>query len=83
MVISGVPPIRLLSNIDCTSNCDGTTFGQSYYILIDLTKEMYQYSIPVTWSPDTRTLTLSINIIFGTGSSGILLDTKLNKSIAG
>ena len=37
MVTSGVPPIRLLSNIDCTSNCDGTTFGQSYYILINLT----------------------------------------------
>ena len=30
IVTSGVPPIRLLSNIDCTSNCNGTTFGESY-----------------------------------------------------
>ena len=48
MVTSGVPPIRLLSNIHCTNNCDGTTFGESYYTLIDLTEERYQYSRPVT-----------------------------------
>ena len=48
MNTSGVPPIRLLSNIDCTSNCDGTTFGESYYTLIDFTEERYQYSRPVT-----------------------------------
>ena len=53
MVTSEVPPNRLISNINCTSNCVGATFGESYYKLIDLTDERYQYSRPVTWSPDT------------------------------
>ena len=55
MKISGVPPIRLLSNINCTSNCNGTTFGESFYTLIDFIEERYQYSRPVTWSPDAYT----------------------------
>ena len=44
MVTSGVPPIRLLSNIDCTSNCNGTTFEESFYTLIHLNKERYQHT---------------------------------------
>ena len=38
MVTSEVPtrPIRLLSNIDCTNNCDGTTLGESYYTLVEV-----------------------------------------------
>ena len=80
MVTSGVPPIRLLSNIDCTSNCDGTTFGESYYTLIDLTKERYQYSRPVTWSPDTSYTNPQYNCsaVFSTGTfsgGGTLLNT--------
>ena len=89
MVTSGVPPIRLLSNIDCTNNCDGTTFGESYYTLIDLTEERYQYSRPVTWSPD-NTSNYNINpqytcsAIFGTGRYGTLVSTTLlNTSITG
>ena len=86
MVTSGVPPIRLLSNIDCTSNCNSTDFGKSYYTLIDLNEERYQYSRPVTWSPDAASNTnpqYKCSAIFGTGSGGILLDTKLNASIKG
>ena len=88
MITSGVPPIRLLSNIDCTSNCDGTTFEESYYTLIDLTEERYQYSRPVTWSPD-YTSNYNINpqyncsAIFSTGSGGTLYDATLNTSIKG
>ena len=86
MVTSRVPPIRLLSNIDCTSNCNGTTFGESYYTLIDLTEERYQYSRPVTWSPDDTSntnLQYKCSAIFGIGYDGILLDTTLNTSITG
>ena len=71
MNTSGVPPIRLLSNIDCTSNCNGTTFGESYYTLIDLTEERYQYSRPVTWSPDAASNTnpqYKCSAVFSTGT---------------
>ena len=90
MVTSGVPPIRLLSNIDCTSNCNGTTFGKSYYKLIDLTDERYQYSRPVTWSPDTNDPNPQYNCsaVFSTGEfsgggDGTFLSTTLNTSITG
>ena len=88
MVTSGVPPIRLLSNIDCTSNCNGTTFGESYYTLIDLTEERYQYSRPVTWSPDINDPNPHYNCraVFSTGTfygsgGGTFLNTTLNTSI--
>ena len=86
MVTSGVPPIRLLSNIDCTSNCKGATFGESYYTLIDLTEERYQYSRPVTWSPDAASntnLQYKCSAVFGKGINGIFLNTTLNTSITG
>ena len=91
MNTSGVPPIRLTSYIDCTSNCDSTTFGESYYTLIDLTEERYQYSRPVTWSPDACTSDpnpqYSCRAIFSTGrfSDGVclFLNTTLNTSITG
>ena len=90
MVTSGAPPIRLLSNIDCTSNCDGVTFGESYYTLIDLTEERYQYSRPVTWSPDTSNPNPQYNCsaIFSSGtfygySGGTFLSTTLHASITG
>ena len=90
MVTSGVPPIRLLSNINCTSNCNGATFGESYYTLIDLTKERYQYSRPVTWSPDTSDPNPHYNCsaVFSTGTfdgggGGTFLNTTLNASITG
>ena len=85
MITLGVPPIRLLSNIDYTSNCNGTAFGESYYTLIDLTEERYQYSRPVTWSPDTSDPNpqYKCSAIFGRGSGGTLLDTTLNTSIKG
>ena len=86
MITSGVPPIRLLSNIDCTSNCNGTTFGESYYSLIDLNEERYQYSRPVTWSPDAGSNNnpqYKCSAIFGDGIGGILLDATLNTSIKG
>ena len=87
MVTSGVPPIRLTSNINCTSNCDGTTFGESYYTLIDLNEERYQYSRPVTWSPDAGSNTIlhyECRAIFGFGYGGSatsLVNTTLTTSI--
>ena len=92
MVTSGVPPIRLLSNIDCTSNCDGTMFGESYYTLINLTEERYQYLRPVTWSPDTNDPNPQYNCsaVFSTGTldggvpgDGKFLSTTLHSSIKG
>ena len=92
MNTSGVPPIRLTSYIDCTSNCDSTTFGESYYTLIDLTEERYQYSRPVTWSPDACTSDpnpqYNCSAIFSTGKfvgggGGTSLNTTLNTSITG
>ena len=53
MMTSKVPPSRLKSIIECTSNCEGM-LGESHYTLIDLAEERYQYSRTVTWSPDTN-----------------------------
>ena len=85
MVTSEVPPNRLISNIDCTSNCDGTTFGESYYELIDLTEERYQYSRPVTWSPDTSDTNpqYRCSAEFGESAGGDLLSNKPTTSIRG
>ena len=89
MITSGVPPIRITSNIECTSNCTGTTFGDSYYTLIDLTEERYQYSRPVTWSPDTSNTNpqFSCRAVFSTGrldgGDGTFLSTVLNTFITG
>ena len=82
MITSGVPPLRLTSNIICTSNCDGKSFGESYYTLIDLAEERYQYSRSVTWSPDTNSDNpqYSCGAVFGTG--GFLTNT-LTANITG
>ena len=54
MTTSVFPPSRLASFIDCT-NCDSNvTLGESYYTLIDLTKEKYQFTVPVSWSVDSN-----------------------------
>ena len=31
------------------------TLGESYYTLIDLTNERYQFTVPVSWSVDSNT----------------------------
>ena len=58
MTTSVFPPSRLASFIDCTStNCDSSvTLGESYYTLIDLTNERYQFTVPVSWSVDSNTV---------------------------
>ena len=53
MVTSGVPPLKLFSAINCTSG-NGIVCKNSYYELVNLTTETYQYSIPVEWSTDTN-----------------------------
>ena len=54
MTTSVFPPSRLASFIDCT-NCDNSvTLGESYYTLIDLTNERYQFTVPVNWSVDSN-----------------------------
>ena len=94
MMTSGVPPIRLTSYIDCTSNCNSTTFGKSYYTLIDLAEERYQYSRPVTWSPDISDPNSNTNPqyrcsavfstgTFSTGGGSTFLSTTLNTFITG
>ena len=51
MTTSPFPPSRLASFIDCTSGCDSSvTLGESYYTLISLTNEQYQFTVPVNWS---------------------------------
>ncbi len=53
MTTSVFPPSRLASFIDCPP-CDSsvTLLGESYYTLINLTKEAYQFTVPVSWSGD-------------------------------
>ena len=56
MTTSVFPPSRLSSFLDCI-NCDGSvTLGESYYTLIDLTNERYQFTVPVSWSVDSNTV---------------------------
>ena len=56
MITSVFPPSRLASFIDCT-NCDSSvTLGESYYTLIGLTNERYQFTVPVSWSVDSNTV---------------------------
>ena len=50
MTTSVFPPSRLASFIDCTNCNSSVTLGESYYTLIDLTNERYQFTVPVSWS---------------------------------
>ena len=52
MNTSVFPPSRLASFIDCPNCTSSVTLGESYYTLIDLTNETYQFTVPVTWSVD-------------------------------
>ena len=59
MVTSVYPPSRLASFIVCDGGCgDGVTLGESYYTLIDLADERYQFTVPVTWSADSTSNTV-------------------------
>ena len=58
MTTSVFPPSRLSSFVarECT-NCDSSvTLGESYYTLIDITNERYQFTVPVSWSVDSNTV---------------------------
>ena len=56
MTTSVFPPSRLSSFIDCP-NCDNNvTFGESYYTLVNLTNERYQFTVPVSLSVDSNTV---------------------------
>ena len=57
MTTSVFPPSRLASFIDCPL-CDysSVTLGKSYYTLIDLTNERYQFTVPVSWSVNGNTI---------------------------
>ncbi len=56
MTTSVFPPTRSASFIDCP-NCDSNvTLGESYYTLIDLTNERYQFTVPISWSVDNNTV---------------------------
>ena len=81
MTTSVFPPSRLASLIDCT-NCDSNvTLGESYYTLIDLSNERYQFTVPVSWSVDSNTVQqYSCRIRFGgiheKGLYGYLISTQ-------
>ena len=56
MTTSVFPPSRLASFIDCTNCHSSVTLGESYYTLINLTNERYQFTVPVSWSVDSNTV---------------------------
>ncbi len=56
MNTSVFPPSRLASFIDCPLCDNSVTLGKSYYTLIDLTNETYQFTVPVSWSVDSNTV---------------------------
>ena len=56
MTTSVFPPSRLASFIDCTKCDSSVTLGESYYTLINLTNETYQFTVPVSWSVDSNTV---------------------------
>ena len=56
MTTSVFPPSRLASFIDCPNCNSNVALGESYYTLIDLTNETYQFTVPVSWSVDSNTV---------------------------
>ena len=88
MTTSVFPPSRLASFIDCT-NCDSSvTLGESYYTLIDLTNERYQFTVPVSWSVDSNTVQqYRCRIRFGglneIGSGRFIDDQQRSVSVTG
>ncbi len=89
MVTSVFPPSRLTSFIDCP-NCDSSvTLGESYYTLIDLVNETYQFTIPVNWSVVSNTVQeyrcrVNIGGITDIGGSGTFISSKERSvSVAG
>ena len=56
MTTSVFPPSRLASFIECTKCDSSVTLGESYYTLIDITNERYQFTVPVSWSVDSNTV---------------------------
>ena len=54
MTTSVFPPSRLASFIDCPNCTSSVTLGESYYTLINLTNETYQFTVPVSWSVDSN-----------------------------
>ena len=56
MTTSVFPPSRLASFIECTKCDSSVTLGESYYTLIDLINERYQFTVPVSWSVNSNTV---------------------------
>ena len=69
MTTSVFPPSRLASFIRCTgSQCSpGITLGESYYTLVDITNETYQFTLPVTWNTNDNDITHSYTCIIRFG----------------
>ena len=88
MTTSVIPPSRLASFIKCT-NCDSSvTLGESYYTLIDITNERYQFTVPVSWSVDSNTVQqYSCRIRLGglseTGAGASITGQQGSVSVAG
>ena len=88
MNTSVFPPSRLASFIQCI-NCDSNvTLGESYYTLIDIANERYQFTVPVSWSVDSNTvLQYRCRIRHGglreSGSGDFITDQQISVLVSG
>ena len=88
MVTSVFPPSRLTSFIDCL-NCDSSvTLEESYYTLIDLANETYQFTVPVSWSVNSNYVQeyrcrVSIGGVAEIGGGGFISSKDRSVSVAG
>ena len=84
MNTSGVPPIRITSNIGYSSNCNGTAVGESYYKHIDLTDERCKHVTVRVQIRISQTYSIyKCRVIFSTGTGGFFLNITLLTSITG
>ena len=88
IVTSVFPPSRLTSFIDCT-NCDSSvTLEESYYTLIDLANETYQFTVPVSWSTNSNSVQeyrcrVSIGGVADIGGGNVISSKDRSVSAAG
>ena len=89
MITSVVPPSRAASFIRCDGDyCpNGIKLHESYYTLIDITVEKYQFTVPVTWSTNSDDIehSYTCRIRFGgiNGGGAIIKDKTITKIIKG
>ena len=89
MNTSVFPPSRLASFIDCPNCTSSVTLGESFYTLIDITNERYQFTVPVNWSVDGNNTVQQYRCrirhggISDTGSGEFIIDQQGSVSVTG